>query len=72
MCFEKGILATRAYAVLGAFASTTPVSLVHRLLAGGAADMHFDVLEFFQASTAAIDFLLSFAKALAASALASA
>ena len=39
---------------------------------GGAADMHFDVLEFFQASTAAIDFLLSFAKALAASACATA
>lgn len=59
------------YAVLGGFAASTPVSLVHSLLASGAADMPFDVVQFFQASTAAIDFLLSFAKALAASALAS-
>jgi hypothetical protein len=37
-----------------------------------AEDEEFDVVKFFEASTSAIDFLLSFAKALAASACASA
>ena len=60
------------YTLLGAFAPSTPVALVHRLVASGAANDVFDVKQFFQASTAAIDFLLSFAKALAASAIASA
>lgn len=60
------------YTLLGAFSQSTPLPLVHRLLASGAADDIFDVAKFFEASTAAIDFLLSFAKALAASALASA
>ena len=59
------------YTLMGAFATSTPVPLVHRLLASSdAANGMFDVKQFFKASTAAIDFLLSFAKALAASALA--
>eukprot|EP00977_Amphora_coffeiformis_P012594 scaffold3143_cov164-Amphora_coffeaeformis.AAC.5 len=63
------------YTLMGAFATSTPIPLVHRLLASSSSPSEtevFDVKQFFQASTAAIDFLLSFAKALAASALASA
>jgi nicotinate (nicotinamide) nucleotide adenylyltransferase len=60
------------YTLMGSFAATTPLPLVHKLLAQVKPDEPFDVVQFFEASTAAIDFLLSFAKALAASACASA
>ena len=59
------------YTVLGVFGTSTPIGTVHRLLAEGPTTPAFDVQDFFSASTAAIDFLLTFAKALAASALAS-
>jgi hypothetical protein len=60
------------YTLMGSFAATTPLPLVHKLLDRVKLDEPFDVVQFFEASTAAIDFLLSFAKALAASACASA
>lgn len=62
-------LTNMEYAVLRTFVPSTPLPLVHRLLASGAEDIVFDVWHFFQASTAAIDFLLSFAKVLAVSSL---
>ena len=55
------------YRLMGTFAATTPIRLVHACLS----DRPFDVVEFFDASTAAIDFLLSFSKAMTASACAS-
>jgi nicotinate-nucleotide adenylyltransferase len=60
------------YTLMGCFAATTPLPLVHKLLGQVKPEEPFDVVQFFEASTAAIDFLLSFAKALAASACASA
>lgn len=68
------------YKLMGCFASSTPLPLIHRLIAehntaaagGTLAEEEFDVVTFFDASTAAINFLLSFSKALAASACASA
>eukprot|EP00977_Amphora_coffeiformis_P000792 scaffold162_cov176-Amphora_coffeaeformis.AAC.52 len=62
-------LTSMEYAVLRTFVPSTPLALVHRLLASGAEGIVFDVWHFFQASTAAIDFLLSFAKVLAVSSL---
>jgi hypothetical protein len=61
--------------LMGCFAPSTPLPLVHRLLEKEESrivsnDTEFDVVQFFQASSAAIDFLLSFARALAASACA--
>jgi nicotinate (nicotinamide) nucleotide adenylyltransferase len=61
--------------LMGCFAPSTPLPLVHRLLEKEESrivsnDTEFDVVQFFQASSTAIDFLLSFAKALAASACA--
>ena len=59
------------YKLMGCFAPSTPLDLIHKFLEqnpGG----DFDVEKFFDASTSAIDFLLSFAKALAASACATA
>jgi hypothetical protein len=59
---------------LGSFGTSTSLSRMHRILAqplsqpvadGGT--HFFNVVEFFSASTAAIDFLLSFAKGLASS-----
>ena len=70
------------YKLMGCFAPSTPIELVHKFLdmqakaytIHGDARMggNFDVEKFFDASTSAIDFLLSFAKALAASACATA
>jgi nicotinate-nucleotide adenylyltransferase len=64
------------YELMGCFASRTKLTLVHKLLGEqrrtSAHGHEFDVHEFFAASSSAIDFLLSFAKALAASACASA
>jgi nicotinate-nucleotide adenylyltransferase len=55
------------YRLLGSFSSSTPLSIVHKLLQEPAQfDKRFDVEEFFEASTAALDFLLSYAKALTA------
>jgi nicotinic acid mononucleotide adenylyltransferase len=62
------------YKLMGSFAPSTPLLLVHKFLdhevmkEPRATD--FDVEQFFEASTSAIDFLLSFAKALTASACA--
>lgn len=61
------------YKILGSFAGSTPLPLVHKLIAAnrnGTGHSLFDVEEFFEASTAALDFFLSFSKALAASACA--
>lgn len=63
------------YKLMGCFAASTPIPLVHRLLLEkdtGQQEKMFDVVDFFDASTSAIDFLLSFSKALAAAACASA
>jgi nicotinic acid mononucleotide adenylyltransferase len=64
------------YKLMGCFAPSTPLRLIHKFLENSANEMfmkgEFDVEKFFDASTAAIDFLLSFAKALAASACATA
>lgn len=63
------------YKLMGCFAASTPIPLVHRLLLvkdNGQQEKMFDVVDFFDASTSAIDFLLSFSKALAAAACASA
>jgi nicotinate (nicotinamide) nucleotide adenylyltransferase len=73
--------------LMGCFSSSTSLSLVHKVLLIGSSmttnhvavdnvdrtsHMEFDAEKFFGASSAAIDFLLSFAKALAASACAGA
>jgi hypothetical protein len=67
------------WSLMGGFASSTPLALVHKVLdrkeirsagvtkLGG---LEFDVVKFFDSSSSAIDFLLTFAKALAASACA--
>jgi nicotinate-nucleotide adenylyltransferase len=60
------------WSLMECFASSTPISLVHKLVASKddvrqANLLTFDVEKFFHASTSAIDFLLTFAKALAAS-----
>lgn len=71
------------YKLMGTFAASTPLHLVHKLLLlpGATAQPRpseqqdtsdFDVVQFFDASSCAIDFLLNFAKALTASACASA
>jgi nicotinate (nicotinamide) nucleotide adenylyltransferase len=59
------------YCLLGSFASSTPLPLVHQLLQKNLTGEQFEVVKFFEASSSAIDFLLSFAKALTASACAS-
>jgi nicotinate-nucleotide adenylyltransferase len=58
------------WSLMGCFASSTPLTLVHKLLEttkSGGDSGAFDVESFFEASSSAIDFLLTFAKALAAS-----
>jgi hypothetical protein len=62
------------YKLMGCFASTTPLESIHKLLETTILDDDepFNVEEFFQASTAALDFLLSFSRALAATAVAAA
>jgi hypothetical protein len=60
---------------MGGFASSTPLALVHKLLdrkeiRSVGKGLEFDVVKFFDSSSSAIDFLLTFAKALAASACA--
>jgi nicotinate (nicotinamide) nucleotide adenylyltransferase len=77
------------YQLMGCFATSTPLPLVHRLLEEhalkkssttsstttpltGKEDAGFDVVQFFDSCTSAIDFLLTFSMALAASACASA
>jgi hypothetical protein len=59
------------YSVLRSFGVSTSLSTIHKLLADGVEETKYDVMQFFSASTAPIDFLLSFAKALAAASLAS-
>lgn len=54
------------WSLMACFASSTPLPLIHKLVAERK-DGPFNVEEFFEASSAAIDFLLTFAKALAAS-----
>lgn len=63
------------WTLMRSFASSTPISLVHKLLSnnntpsgggGSPSDNRFEVEQFFHASTTAIDFLLTLAKALAA------
>jgi nicotinate-nucleotide adenylyltransferase len=63
------------WSLMGGFASSTPLALVHKLLdrkeiRSVDKSLEFDVVKFFDSSSAAIDFLLTFAKALAASACA--
>ncbi len=64
------------YRLMGSFAPSTPLHLVHKFLdqmqteEESAIKGDFDVEKFFEASTSAIDFLLTFAKALTASACA--
>jgi hypothetical protein len=67
------------WSLMGCFSSSTSLSLVHKLLSSDSKQSEarnnaasFDVETFFEASSSAIDFLLSFAKALAASACAGA
>ena len=60
------------WSLMGCFSSSTPLPLVHKLLEktgslGRDNSNEFDVEAFFEASSSAIDFLLTFAKALAAS-----
>jgi hypothetical protein len=58
------------WSLMGCFASSTPLTAVHKLLEtkkSGSDCGAFDVESFFEASSSAIDFLLTFAKALAAS-----
>lgn len=57
------------YKILGCFAPSTPLNTIHTVLARPSLD-EFTVEAYFEASTAALDFLLSFAKALTASACA--
>lgn len=75
------------WSLMGCFAPSTPMPLVHKLLSKPTTDSEFfcaemqrgvvllppafDVERFFQASSSAIDFLLSFAQALAAAGCAS-
>ena len=63
------------WTLMGSFAPSTPLPLVHKLLSrekgGPEFNKDFDVETFFDASTTAIDFLLTFTKALAASGCAS-
>lgn len=55
------------YRILGSFSSSTPLSIAHKLLQDPSQfEKEFDVEEFFEASSAALDFLLSYAKALTA------
>jgi len=61
--------------LMGCFSSSTPLVLVHKIMDRKEIRDHdkgddFDVKQFFDASSSAIDFLLTFAKALAASACA--
>jgi hypothetical protein len=58
------------WSLMECFASSTPLPLVHKLLANDTLP-EFDVEKFFEASSSALDFLLTFAKALAASGCAS-
>jgi nicotinate (nicotinamide) nucleotide adenylyltransferase len=63
------------WSLMGGFASSTPLALVHKLLDRKETrsvdkSLEFDVVKFFDSSSAAIDFLLTFAKPLAASACA--
>lgn len=59
------------WTLMRCFASSTPLTLVHKLLSKNTASTRpFEVEQFFEASTTAIDFLLTFTKALAASACA--
>jgi nicotinate (nicotinamide) nucleotide adenylyltransferase len=69
------------YELMHCFATSTKLSLVHKILADRQqlsrssvteTGLDFDVHKFFSASSTALDFLLSFAKALTASACASA
>ncbi|CAJ1949193.1 unnamed protein product [Cylindrotheca closterium] len=63
------------YKLMRCFASSTPLPVIHTFLNSLPSQDDvgsFDVEKFFDASTSAIDFLLSFAKALAASACATA
>jgi hypothetical protein len=56
------------WSLMGCFASSTPLTLVHKLLADEQPTTgSFDVELFFEASSSAIDLMLSFIKALAAS-----
>lgn len=64
------------WSLMGCFAPSTPLSLVHKLLQkregkekslSTTEDTKFDVEAFFEASTAALDLMLTFVKALAAS-----
>jgi len=57
------------WALMGCFASSTPLPLVHKLLSGNTKQdsSKFDVESFFEASSAALDLMLTFVKALAAS-----
>ena len=52
------------WSLLGSFAASTPLERVHKLLAGEAPE--FDVDQFFEASSSAIDYILTFSKALSA------
>ena len=59
------------WSLMGCFASSTPLALVHKLLAEKQQQTQtngssFDVEQFFEASSSAIDLMLSFVKALAA------
>lgn len=67
------------WALMGCFASSTPLPLVHKLLSSSKEDGNskessgtnkFDVESFFEASSAALDLMLTFVKALAASGIA--
>jgi hypothetical protein len=63
------------WSLMGCFASSTPLALVHKLLDrkemhGVDKSLEFDVVKFFDASSTTMNFLLTFANALAASACA--
>ena len=59
---------TWEWSLMGCFASSTPLPLVHRLLSSPKDSSEtFDVVSFFEASSAALDLMLTFTKALAAS-----
>lgn len=60
------------YAITGCFSNSTPLTIIHHVLETNEHESTYDCLKFFNSSTAAIDFLLNFAKALAATACASA
>jgi nicotinate (nicotinamide) nucleotide adenylyltransferase len=59
------------YIVMGCFSNATPLPIEHKILQEKSRHS-FDVEQFFESSSAAIDFLLSFSKALAATACATA